>query len=69
MVGPSLSGIVDRAANRIEGLSAREYILLSIMEPGEYVVDGFVDQMPTNFENSLSGEEIDGVIAYLMSLQ
>jgi hypothetical protein len=69
LVGPSLAGIASRAATRIEGMNSREYIQISIIKPSEYVVDGFVDQMPTSFGKSLSEDELDGLITYLLSLE
>ena len=69
LVGPSLAGIASRAATRIEGMNSREYIQFSIIKPSEYVVDGFVDQMPTSFGKSLSEDELDGLITYLLSLE
>lgn len=69
IVGPSLAGVASRAGSRIEGLSAAEYIQLSILRPGEYVVEGFPDLMPTTFGTNLSGEELDAIIAYLLTLE
>lgn len=69
IVGPSLAGIATKAATRVEGQSAAEYIQLSILRPGEYVVEGFSDLMPTTFGTTLSGEQLDAIIAYLMTLE
>jgi mono/diheme cytochrome c family protein len=69
IVGPSLSGIATHAATRQEGMDSRDYIFLSITKPSEFVVEGFVDQMPSNFSKSLSEEELDGIISYLMTLE
>lgn len=68
ILGPSLAGIAQRAAGRVSGLTARAYVEQSILQPGAYVVSGFDDAMPTNFGKSLSGEEIDALIAYLLTL-
>lgn len=69
IVGPSLAGIASRAETRVEGLSTAEYIQFSILRPGDYVVDGFSELMPTNFGTTLSGEELDALVAYLMTLE
>ena len=69
LVGPSLAGIASRAATRIEGLDSRQYIHQSITKPSAHVVDGFVDQMPASFGDSLSVSDLEGVIAYLMTLE
>ena len=67
LVGPSLAGIGTRAASRVDGLDARAYLYTSIMRPGDYLVDGFQDLMPSTLAKSLSGEDIDAVVAYLMA--
>lgn len=69
IVGPSLAGIASRAATRVEGQSAKDYIQMSILRPGEYVVEGFSELMPTNFGTNLSGEQLDALLAYLMTLE
>lgn len=69
IVGPSLFGVGQRAAGRVPGQDAQTYLLTSIMNPGTYVVEGFDDLMPQSFAKSLTGEEIDAVIAYLLTLQ
>ena len=69
IVGPSLAGIATRAETRIPGQDARSYILNSIMRPDEFLIEGFENLMPNNFGRKLTGEEIDAVIAYLMTLK
>ena len=69
IVGPSLAGIATRAHTRVEGWDGREYIQTSIIKPSAYVVDGFTDLMPSNFGKSLSGEELDALITYLLTLE
>jgi nitric oxide reductase subunit C len=69
IVGPSLAGIATRAHTRVEGWDGREYIQTSIIKPSAYVVDGFTDLMPSNFGKSLSGEELEALIAYLLTLE
>jgi mono/diheme cytochrome c family protein len=69
IVGPSLAGITGQAATRVEGQSAEEYIQLSILRPDEYIVEGFSDLMPSNFGTTLSGEQLDALLAYLMTLE
>ena len=40
-LGPGLLNIKDRAANRVEGMSAAEYIYQSIVDSKSYTVEGF----------------------------
>ena len=67
LVGPSLAGIATRAASRVDGLDARAYLYTSIMRPGDYIVEGFQNLMPSTLAKSLSGEDIDAVVAYLLA--
>jgi nitric oxide reductase subunit C len=69
IVGPSLAGVATRAANRVPGLSAADYIRNSIVHPGEFVVPGFQDVMQKNFGDVLSGDQINDLIAFLMTLK
>ncbi|MCB9110691.1 MAG: cytochrome c [Anaerolineales bacterium] len=69
IIGPSLYGVATRAETRVDGLSAEEYIMMSILRPGDYVVDGFNNVMITNFAKELTGEELDSLVAFLMTLK
>lgn len=69
IVGPSLAGIAARAGTRVEGQDAAEYVQLSILRPDAYIVEGFSDLMPSNFGTTLSGEQLDALMTYLMALE
>lgn len=69
IVGPPLAGIGTRAAERVEGQDAQTYLLASIMRPSAYLVEGFEDKMPANFGKKLTGEEIDAIVAYLLTVK
>lgn len=69
IIGPSQSDLADRAATRIEGMSAADYIRQSILEPDAYIVEGFTaGLMPQNFGEILSEDEIDDIVAYTLTL-
>ncbi|MEZ5178650.1 MAG: c-type cytochrome [Acidimicrobiales bacterium] len=69
IVGPSLAGVATRAADRVPGLSAEEYLRQSILDPSAYAVEGYrADQMLPIYQDRLSPDEIDGLVAYLMTL-
>jgi hypothetical protein len=53
----------------VPGQDARTYIMTSIMRPQAYLVEGFEPLMPEDFGKSLTGEEIDNLVAYLLTLQ
>ena len=53
----------------MDGFEAREYLFRSITQPGEFLVEGFSDLMPSNIGDKLDEEELEAVIAYLMTLE
>src|SRR3989304_872699 len=66
-------GVATRAATRVAGLTAEEYIRQSILDPNAYVVEGFADEngesvMPNNFGETLSEEQISDLAAFLLTL-
>ena len=69
VVGPSLAGIGERAATRVPGQSAREYLRTSIVMPDSHVVEGFdPGRMPSNWADVLTETEIDALVDYLEDL-
>lgn len=69
VVGPSLAGVAARAAGRSPGLGTRQYLELSILKPDAYGVQGFSDVMPRDFGKKLTGEELDALLAFLLTLK
>lgn len=70
LVGPSLADVGAEAGSRVSGQSAEEYLRQSILEPGDYVVDGFgAGIMPGGYSSELSEEQVDDLVAYLLSLK
>jgi hypothetical protein len=71
VTGPNLNDIGDRAANRIPGLTAEEYLSQSIYESNAFLVPGFGPLMPDfQFEdpdapNFMSLEDHEAIVAYL----
>jgi hypothetical protein len=62
--------VATRAATRIPGLTAEEYIRQSILEPDAYVVEGFpARQMLQNFDEILKNEQLDDLVAFLLTLK
>lgn len=68
IVGPSLAGVATRAASRVAGMSAGEYLRTSILDPGAFVVPGFPDAMARNLGEVLDDQQIADIIAFLESL-
>lgn len=70
VVGPSLQGIANRARERIPGMTAEDYLRQSILDPNVYLVPDFQPGlMPITFELTLSEQDIDDVIAYMLTLR
>ena len=80
VLGPPLDGIGSVAGNRIAGYSAEDYIRESILEPDAYAA-GTADGLSQDYDGnlmlstmagilpSLSDEDIDVLVEYLLSLQ
>jgi len=69
-IGPGLLNIKDRAASRVPGQSAAEYIYQSIIDPLAYIVEGFDPElMPKNWQEIYTQLEIFDIVAYLLTLE
>ncbi len=72
--GPNLNGLQEYAADRVEGMSAEEYVRQAILDPGAHIVDECprgpcVDVMTKNYGEKLSDDEVDVLVRYLLSLE
>jgi nitric oxide reductase subunit C len=62
IVGPSMAGIGTRGD--------APYIRESIVDPNAVLVEGFsADTMPNVWDGELTGEQIDQLVAYLLTLK
>ncbi|RME59657.1 MAG: hypothetical protein D6790_10385 [Caldilineae bacterium] len=75
MVGPDLSNIAEEATTYIEGYTAEQYIYESIVNPNAFITpkcptgDCLPNLMPPNFAELLSEDEINTIVAYLLTLK
>jgi len=70
IVGPSMVGVATRADTRVSGMSAEDYIRESILHPDNYVVEGFdPGVMVQVWEQTLTPEQVDNLVAYLLTLK
>jgi cytochrome c oxidase subunit 4 len=66
-IGPALDGLAQRAAQRVPDMHADDYIRQSIVEPGAYVVKGYLKLMP-NLRAGMNDQEFNDLIAWLQAL-
>ena len=68
--GPTLRGLAAIAETRIEGMDAEAYIRQSIIDPNAFIVQGYqMNIMPIVYGDNLSDEDIDALIAFIMTLR
>ncbi|MFW6074946.1 MAG: c-type cytochrome [Chloroflexota bacterium] len=63
-IGPSLTNLPDVAENRVEGMSAREYVRTSIVAPDDFVVPGYAEGMMPRLQ--LTTDEVESLVSYLL---
>lgn len=71
-IGPSFLGLAGSTRNFTDGTSAvadDNYIRMSIVNPGQQVVEGFLPVMPPQYAATLSTEEIDALVAFIQEQQ
>lgn len=72
LIGPGLWNVSIHAETRVEGQSAYDYIHESIVDPNAFIAPGDppypANLMPQNWEEVLTPEELNDLIAYLYTL-
>jgi cytochrome c551/c552 len=70
IVGPSHAGVATRAETYVAGMAAEEYLRESITAPDAHIVEGFTPGvMYQNYATDLTPQEIDNLVAYLLTLK
>ena len=70
LAGPSHHGVGARASSYVAGVSAKDYLRESIINPDAHIVDGFVGGvMYQTYSEQLSESEVDDLVAYLVTLK
>lgn len=65
--GPSLLGYGAAAGSRRRDMSAEEYTIVSILQPGAFVTSGYSNIMPSNYGQYLSDQDLADLVAYVLS--
>jgi mono/diheme cytochrome c family protein len=71
LVGPTFQGLVGHERTFEDGTVATadgSYIRSSILKPGDQIVQGYANVMPAIYEQQLSDDQIDAIIAFIESL-
>jgi cytochrome c551/c552 len=70
LVGPSHADVGARAGDIVPGQSAEAYLRESIVDPDAHVTEGFSPGvMYQNYEQDLTEQQIDDLVAFLLTLQ
>lgn len=70
VVGPSLYGIASVAGERVPGQSAEEYLREATINPDVHILDGYqAGIMPSTYSTALTPEQIDSLVAYMLTLE
>ncbi len=70
LVGPSLAGIGSQAGSIEQGKSAEQFLHEAIVDPNAYIPEGFsANIMPTNYGTQLTEQQINDLVAYLLTLK
>lgn len=69
LVGPTMKGLATRAVSEVPGLSTEEYIRQSILEPNTHVVKDYPAGVMQSYENDLKEQELNDLVAYLLTLK
>ncbi|GAB4570819.1 MAG: hypothetical protein Kow0077_05890 [Anaerolineae bacterium] len=78
LIGPSMVGIAERAASRVSGQSAEDYLYESIVNPNAYLVPdtetnifaaGGNSLMFQQYADYLTEEDVQDLVAYMLTLE
>lgn len=79
LVGPSLAGVASRAGSTVSGETAEQYLHQSIVDTNAHLAKGCnaadpeapctANLMPQDWAQKLSPQEIDHLVAYLLTLK
>jgi cytochrome c len=65
-LAPGHAEVAERATERRPPLSAGGYIYESIIYPGAYIVEGYMNNMPRIYDDEIPADDLGDIIAYLL---
>lgn len=69
-LGPSLAGVATRAAANPDGLSAAAWLRRETLDPNANLTPGYgPGLMPSNYEQTLRPDQIEALIAFMLTLE
>lgn len=70
LVGPSLAGVAQRTIDRQPDQAVAAYLRESIVNPDGYTVDGYTaGVMYQQYEDALTEDQIDDLVAFMLTLR
>ncbi len=70
IVGPNLAGIATYAETAVSGMDAKTFLYQAIVEPDKHIMEGFpAGVMYANYAKDLSQDDIDALVAFLLTLK
>ncbi len=68
--GPNLAGVATRAAANPDGLSAAAWLRRELVNPNAVLTQGYRPGfMPTSYGQTLRPDQLDALVAYMLTLQ
>lgn len=69
-IGPNLAGVAALAAANPDGLSAAAWLRREILDPNAAITQGYAPGlMPTTYGQTLRPDQLDALVAYLLTLE
>jgi mono/diheme cytochrome c family protein len=69
LVGPSMVGIATIAENQATGLAAEAFLRQGILKPDAYLEPGFNPGAMPRYSEGLTAQDVDDLVAYLLTLK
>ena len=71
-IGPTLAGLYGTTRPLADGstvVADEDYLLESIVNPMAKIAEGYQPVMPAMFSSTLSPKQLDGLVAYIKTLE